>query len=156
MHDIKFRGKRVDNGELVYGSLHYEEVECEKQYFHDGANNHTLGIDVRPVIEVDDDSSSERLSDYPVIPESVGQFTGRTAQCADMIYEGDRCIVTRFDYNGTDYQYECVVEWVNGGFAFVNTDKGIFIPLWDVGDTDSDVEVIGNIHSTPSLLEVQP
>jgi uncharacterized phage protein (TIGR01671 family) len=81
------------------------------------------------------------------------QYTGRTAQCADEIYEHDICMVTRFDHNGADYQYKCTVEWCNGSFAFVNKEKGIFIPLWDVDDTDSDVEIIGNIHDNTELLE---
>ena len=74
------------------------------------------------------------------------QFTGRTAQCTDKIFEGDRCILTLFDYNGSDTQYDCVVEWAGGCFAFVNEEKNVFVPLCNVEDTDSDVEVIGTIH----------
>ena len=88
-------------------------------------------------------------SKYPVYTDTVGMFTGREAYKGDnkvKLFEGDRCILTLFDYNGLDTQYECAVEWCGGCFAFVNEEKGIFVPLCNVEDTDSDVEVVGTIY----------
>lgn len=68
MRDIEFRGKRVDNGEWVYGYLyvtHTGEYEI-------GVYNKELNI--------------ERIT-YLVIPETVGQYTGRTDENGVKIFE---------------------------------------------------------------------
>lgn len=139
MREIKFRGKRVDNGAWAYGSFHYEEVECEKQSFRDGANNHYFGIDIIPVIEVDDDSSSERLNNYQVDPATVGQFTGLYDKKNKEIYEGD------------------IVNFFNSDVLLIkDCDKHArFLIGGDLLTAGAavDSEVIGNIHEHPHLLD---
>ena len=81
---IKFRGKRVDNGEWVEGSfIHDWDNGCEIAEF---------GI--------------KALGCHPVevIPESVGQFTGLLDKNKVEIYE--KCIINdkyRVDYKGYKY-----------------------------------------------------
>ena len=88
-----------------------------------------------------------------VIPETVGQYTGRDAylkskeivQCK--LFEGDICEVTVFDHNGIDTQHICKIEYLGGSFYFVGTDKyDFYLTLSDVDDTESDVEIIGTIY----------
>ena len=57
MRNIKFRGKRVDTGEWVYGNYVYQE--CDNKHFitKQLENSHQL---------------------IEIIPETVGQFTRTT------------------------------------------------------------------------------
>lgn len=134
MREILFRGKRKDNGEWVEGYYcRFGWTGQEKSY-------------IIP-------SYASACTQIEVDPSTVGQYTGRDAylKSKDIIwcklFEGDICEVTVFDHNGIDAQHICTIEYLGGSFCFVgNGNYDFLLPLNDVDDTESDVEVIGTIH----------
>lgn len=117
---IKFKAKRLDNGEWVYGSL----------------IRSTAGVKERAYI-VDNFSS---MSDYSVIgvdPSTVCQFTGLKDCKGNEIWEGN--IVEReiYDLYKGFVKAKAVIEYSVGAFAaMVNIAP---YPLYS-----QDVKVVGN------------
>ena len=131
MREILFRGKLIDNGEWVQGSLFSEGTRIE--IVRGTCNN--IGIE-----------------GVEVIHETVGQYTGLTDKNGKKIFEWD---VLQFNYTGKNHGVE--------GKATVIFEHGKFGVLWGWhkefvcldGFANTTIEVIGNIHDNPELLENQ-
>lgn len=152
MREIKFRGKRKDNGEWVEGGFirnisdKYLIIDPEKIFI---VNNSSFAKVQTPLF-------SEFA--YEVIPETVGQYTGLKDKNGKEIYEGD---VVKIGYYGKavvrygekylghderEYIFGLVIgfylEWVGGSLR-----------IFTHADDLKNCEVIGNIHDNPELLE---
>jgi hypothetical protein len=96
MNNYKFRGKRIDNGEWVYGLL----IRVPKRYT--AIDYCTIGkkLETELYIQVlTIENNCELLNQYKVIPESVGQYIGENDINNKEIYTG--CIV----------KYKIVSKW---------------------------------------------
>lgn len=147
MRTIKFRGKRTDNGEWVYGYYWKEDNnpcfrnELIEQHYISVQNNHDWYL--------------TSLDDYNVITETVGQFTGLIDQNKEDIYEGDLIKMEEWWYEG---DYKCFgfigkVIFDNGQFAVNGNGDMNYIELDSCSIHNHQFEVIGNIYDNPELLK---
>ena len=86
---------------------------------------------------------------YSVIPETVGQFTGTTDKNGKKIFEGDIVRVNRSEVPSIVEYSEC-----NCGFR-ANSRSDDYFSISVLNRDLVDLEVIGNIHDNPELLEAQ-
>lgn len=142
MREIKFRGKRVDNGEWIDGN--YYESGMSGVYI---LQNQTQSKGVRGGIKIKDVCIS-----FEVISETVGQYTGLKDKNNVKIFEGD---IVECVYNGVLYTF--VVVWDNSELDFKGTNgKENYGKHFEYLTCCEEVKVIGNIYDNPELLEAQP
>ena len=118
MRDIKFRGKRVDNGEWVYGHF-FETVEGIRRCYNIVENKDTR---------------------YYVKYDTVGQFTG-----LQNLYEGDKIKYDSF-YTGDSLNNSGIgiIKFIEYGFAVYDENDEFITELFDLGYIG--FEIIGNVH----------
>ena len=131
MREILFRGKRVDNGEWVYG-----------YYVRTSEENADYSLFLKDWIY-----DYEGWCRYNVIPETVGQCTGLDDKNGVKIFEGD---VLHWDSHWGWY-----VGYENGAFRRIPLDD-IQRINWEHYPLEREGletwEIIGNIHDNPELM----
>ncbi|MBR3912556.1 MAG: hypothetical protein IKJ48_07840 [Alistipes sp.] len=128
MREIKFRGKRLDNGEWIYGYLHLPI----------GGDNFMIQV--------------SNIDSFGVIPDTVGQFTGLHDYKGREIYEGDvicselvsgREVLHKIEYNVENAMFVAKpLEGLDSDYCHIYKHW-----IWRYGK-----EVIGNIHDNPKFL----
>lgn len=120
--EILFRGKQFENSKWIIGYL---------------SSKHTITIQ----------TPCGHTDEIVICADTVGQYTGRTDKNGKRIFEGDIAKYTNKD--GTSVFYEVV--WDNEFsalmFRFIGGWSGVFM-----AGMNELVEVIGNIHDNPELL----
>ena len=144
MREILFRGKRTDSGEWIEGDL------LQIKYYN------------KPIIECKIMPQTPISSAYPVLSETVGQFTGLTDKNGRKIFEGDIVRLTD-EHNEIEWTAVVVFGNPNGEYnwgwqlkAIGEFDGNKDILLWvDMEETGAYCEIIGNIYDNSDLLEVK-
>lgn len=132
MREILFRGKPLGNWEWVYGFVVINKNgEC---FIKDTDYNINNGkCDLIPAC---------------VDPETIGQYTGKKDCNGKRIFEGD-IVVARIGYCGyPNLKINERILAVEYSVRFVG-----YLSELSFGDV-YEIEIIGNIHDNPELLEV--
>lgn len=146
--EILFRGKRIDNGEWVYGFL----IMCKYTRNDNGNLYYVTKPNIVPVgnigeAEYDGDGN---FYQYAVIPETVGQCVGLRDKNGELIFEGD---ILEF-VNDVGEKIEYTVIWDDDFAGWIISDMDTSICGMDCWDNHKyRVEVISNIHDNPELLK---
>lgn len=140
--EILFRGKRTDNGEWVEGNLFIPD-------YPDKPTEICLGTNIVRIT-------------YEVIPGTVGQYTGLTDKNGKRIFEDDIILL-----GGNIYQiiFECgsfciydksckMISKIGGINDNCYSLMNLYLECCWEEDWAYDIEVIGNVHDNPDLLEV--
>ena len=130
MREIKFRGKRLDNGEWADGFVLFSQDKSEAV-----------------IAKL---TATESVCEN-VAPATVGQFTGFRDKNGREIYEGDIVVLRRGVKNISNIQ---TIEWCSHASAFVRVIDDMDAHF--ISEADMDLyEVIGNIHDNPELLKTE-
>lgn len=144
MREILFRGKRTDNGAWVEGAFCLKDCESP---FGEMADRPSIIKYGRPF-----DGYWFRVD-----PETVGQFTGLTDKNGKKIFEGDivHVLGNQQVEDWKNVNYIGSTAFLDAGFCVIDgTIEDHAFRRYKLPRLDFDLEVIGNIHDNPELLEV--
>ena len=138
MRQIIFRGKRVDNGKLIYGwyikaNIHWHKYGVHKDWIVCNA--------------IQNGGICNVIGRYAVITETVGQYTGLTDKNGNKIFEGD---IVKGSWNTVFGVY-----FDEDYLQYRAKEKSGSHHEIDYYGESYRLEVIGNVYDNPELLEVK-
>jgi len=137
--EIKFRGKSIDDEHGITWATGSLIKERDGRTF---INNPLSGVS-----KFNGDCLGSIVVLVEVIPDTVGEFTGLLDKNGKEIYEGD---IVEFLQGNFKEKEDITYENYAGFSPFCCDDDYCPYP------NGSSVEVVGNIHETPGLLEDKP
>lgn len=136
MCEILYRAKCIDNGEWVYGVPIKEALVGS----HDG---------YYPKMIPECDGRHQTVYSTAIKEETLEQYTGLKDKNNVKAFEGDIVACNQSGSYGIS-----VIIYDNSAFYVMPLNGNILErTLWDYWYNDWDIEVIGNIHDNPELLE---
>lgn len=146
MREILFRGRNKHSREWEFG-CYYKQTE----FYGDEIEDHVI------ITSHEELSYDQSLVCYSVKPETVGQFTGLTDKNGTKIFEGDivHVLGNQQVEDWKNVNYIGSVAFLDAGFCVIDgTIEDHALRRYQLPRIDFDLEVIGNIHDNPELLEV--
>jgi uncharacterized phage protein (TIGR01671 family) len=149
MRKIKFRGKRIDNGEWIEGDL----LSSAFWSLIDGANCCYI-LDYDKIKYDDFQSIFEVIDDYEVDSKTIGQNTGVKDKNGVEVYEGD--IISRSAL--ADWKVIWKITWDDVLLTWIvekNIEDELLCRFCYDGnfsyESVGEFEVIGNVYDNPKL-----
>ena len=148
MREIKFRGKRVDNGGWVYGYL----VKGERTYILSKENIYNMVVSL---------SYFGSVKFIEVISETVGEYTGLKDKNGREIYEGDVVNgICDIIFQGKINEGTFFIAWDSreGRWELTSQEEKrmwndrMRIPHFVISEAWT-LEIIGNIYENPELIK---
>ncbi len=140
MREILFRGKRKDGCGWIKGYYIFRKI---------------WESDVHIIRTVDNGFDS--YTEFEVLPETVGQYTGLTDKNDKKIFEGDIVHLYVGEHSISRYKgidYNALVIFRDGGFCAIDgTEEDYALRRYNFVSQNLYCEVIGNIHDNPELLK---
>lgn len=163
MREILFRGKRLEDGEWIYGYPFADTADCSLKKAgkcvckHDGTEAY--------IVKWDD--VYHEYNEFDVDHETVGQYTGLKDKNGTRIFEGDIIHVVTVDCSMDRYAVVKYGEFMDANYSSDDPYLGWYVEFdgiqlsvlsgkqtyrCSVSDT---AEVVGNIYDNPELMEVK-
>ena len=135
MREILFRGKKICDSKWVIG-------------------NYNAPLPTNWGATIEDAINIPNLA-YSVDPDTVGQYTGLTDKNGKQIFEGDiiKAKIEGGNHEGFTWP-NMRVEFEQGAFCLVYGEHNRLCNFNGLAPSVS-LEVIGNIHDNPNLLETE-
>lgn len=131
MREILFRGLQIDKEKWIYG-VPVKGTSADESEI----------LIIESVFECDE-YACIGCEFTPVIPSTVGQYTGLKDKNGKKIFEGDIC---KHRSNNTGNTVISVVTYTDGHFLALVCENSGF-------ELSEILEVVGNIHDNPELLK---
>ncbi len=140
MHEVLFRGKRIDNGKWIVGHLlRYENGRARI------IESHT------DIFCYENDENTIVALAYEVDPETVGQFTGLVGKNGKKVFEDD-VVVICYETDGEDFSETKRVHYNEQECCWYPMRWNECCEYCDHYTEVKSIEVIGNIYDKPDLL----
>lgn len=149
MRETEYRGKSIETKKWIYGGFHKWE---KRQVCPMGDS--LKEDDVSYVITINsfaDWNMPRNMQAVEVMPDTVGQYIGRSDKNKKKIYEGDilltdcwhTLLIVYFDEDYLQFRVREVVSSRENSIDYYDNNNNV------------KIEVVGNIYDNPEMLEVE-